>query len=121
MRSSKSRLALSVTRTIAAATDFCRLARANKRTEDFVFYKRRDFINADPGPRQERAGILNVVNTRWLNLNGLEASLRELVHIFVLFESSSYAANPKLYASANLGRHFPSNHDIRNSEPAAGL
>src|ERR1700691_2902365 len=59
---------------------------------------------------KELPSLINVVNSRRLDLNVLEASRRELGAIFVFFEGARNAANPQKHTFANLRRNLATSH-----------
>src|SRR6185503_18737931 len=97
------------------------LAGADERAHEPVRDLGRDGVDVEPGAGQEVPRLLDPVDARRLEVDPLEARLRELVAIFSLLQRSRHAADPELDAPPALRGNLAAHDHVRYREAPARL
>ena len=71
--------------------------------------------------RQEFACVFGPVDARRLNIDLFESGGSQLAAVFVLFERTGDAADPKKHALADLGQHFAASDNVGHGKAPAWL
>src|SRR5436190_15783408 len=74
-------------------------------------------VGGGAGAGQELARVLGTVDPGRLDVDRLEACLRELLPVLTLAEGAGDAADPQLDALADCGRHLAADDDVGDGEP----
>src|SRR5690349_16495409 len=78
-------------------------------------------VDIEPGFLEEYARVLDLVDSRRLDVGLHESRFAKQRLELGLFERACDAAHPQLHAAANLGRYFATHDDVGNGEAAARL
>ena len=81
----------------------------------------RHAVHVDSALRQERAGIVYLVDAPRLDLDIGEAGRLELRRVLCFLQRPGDAADPKLHAPPDIRGDLTADHDVGHREPAARL
>src|SRR3972149_11301909 len=78
-----------------------RLARAHEGAHELPVHLGRNGVGVEARPLEELAGVLQAIDARGLDLDGLETHLGELGAVLLVLERARHAADPQLHAPAD--------------------
>src|SRR5262245_23678418 len=90
----------------------------HERTDELAV-RRGACLGTESGADQKVARALRRVNPRRLQIDLLEAGLRELGAVLGFLERAGDAPDPQLDTAADLGRHLPAHDHVGHGEPPA--
>src|ERR671930_1727957 len=95
--------------------------RPDERAHELAVHRWRDRVGIEAGAGEELARVLDAIDPGRLDVDGLEARLRELLPVLTLVERPGHAADPQLDALSDRVRHLAADDHVGDGEPAPRL
>src|SRR5262245_52041825 len=96
-----------------------RLHGSNERTHELSIDCRSNLVHVEAGLGKKVPRILNLVDSRCLNVYRFKSRVKEFVAVVKFFECPCNAANPQLHALPNLGGNFAAHNYVRDRKSSA--